>query len=101
MKASVPTSELDKDDLADYAELCGWALARAHACSTDPAPIGGYLGLGEVVDDAISRFAIAYADQTERDYVTFAKAVKSGHIAAEPGIRRHWPTRTVVIRLGT
>jgi uncharacterized protein (DUF2252 family) len=86
MKASVPTSELDADDLAVYAELCGWALARAHACSTDPAPIGGYLGSGDVFDDAIATFAVAYADQTERDYAALAKAVKSGRIAAERGI---------------
>ena len=86
MKASVPISELDKLDLAVYAELCGWALARAHACSTDPAPIAGYLGSSDVFEDSISKFAMAYAGQTERDHAALVKAVKSGRIAAEPGI---------------
>jgi uncharacterized protein (DUF2252 family) len=86
MKASVPTGELDKADLAVYAEFCGWALARAHACSMDAAPIGGYLGSGDVFDHAISEFAVAYADQTERDYAALVKAVKSGQVAAETGI---------------
>ena len=30
-------------DLFDYAGLCGWTLARAHARSGDPAMIAGYM----------------------------------------------------------
>jgi uncharacterized protein (DUF2252 family) len=64
----------------EYCKLCGWALALAHAKSSDPALIAGYLGKSEGMDDAITRFAVAYADQTERDYAALAKAAKSKRI---------------------
>ena len=51
--------------------------------SGEPAAIGGYLGKSEVFDQAITRFAVAYADQTERDYERFCAAVKSGRLPAE------------------
>jgi uncharacterized protein (DUF2252 family) len=86
MKFSVPVEELDADDLAEYASLCSWALARAHACSGDPARIGGYLGSGDVFDQALASFATSYADQTERDHAALVKAVKNGRIPAETSI---------------
>jgi uncharacterized protein (DUF2252 family) len=74
-----------EESFAQYARLCGWALALAHARSGDPAMIAGYLGNGDRFDDAIVAFAGAYADQTERDYAAFVKAVKEGRMAAETG----------------
>src|SRR5207249_2653398 len=56
----------DSRVLADYGEWCGWALARAHAKSGDAAMISGYLGNSSRFDDAVSNFAVAYADQNER-----------------------------------
>jgi uncharacterized protein (DUF2252 family) len=69
-----------------YAELCGWTLARAHARSGDRIAIAAYLGGGDVFDQAITRFAAAYADQTERDHATLAKAADSGRIVVESGV---------------
>jgi uncharacterized protein (DUF2252 family) len=86
MKFSVPTEVLDARELAEYAGLCAWALAQAHAASGDPARIGGYLGSGDTFDHAVAEFAVAYADQTERDFEAFRKAVKRGRITAEPGV---------------
>jgi uncharacterized protein (DUF2252 family) len=86
MKVSVPIDRLDANDLSEYASLCGWALARAHACSCDPAQISGYLGAGDAFDRAVVDFAVMYADQTERDYTSLVKAVKSGRVPAETGI---------------
>jgi hypothetical protein len=86
MKCCVPTDDLDGDDLAAYGGLCGWALARAHACSGDPARIGGYLGPGDAFDRAVATFAVAYADQTERDHRALVAAAKAGRIPAERGI---------------
>jgi uncharacterized protein (DUF2252 family) len=63
-----------------YAKLCGWALAMAHAKSGDAAAIGGYLGKSEAFDDAVTTFAVAYADQTDRDHDALAKAAKKGRI---------------------
>jgi len=83
MKASVALEQLDGKDLAAYATLCGWVLARAHACSGDAVRIGGYLGKGKVCDRAMAAFGEAYADQTEQDYAALVVAVKSGRVKAE------------------
>jgi uncharacterized protein (DUF2252 family) len=69
-----------------YADVCGWALARAHARSGNPALIAGYLGSGEAFDDAMATFATRYADQTERDHAAFVAAIRSGKVAASQGI---------------
>jgi len=68
------------------AEVCGWALARAHARSGNPATIAGYLGRGDTFDDAMAEFGARYADQTERDHAAFVKAIKAGRIPAVAGI---------------
>jgi uncharacterized protein (DUF2252 family) len=86
MKGTVNAASLDARGLASYADLCGWALARAHARSGAAAQIAGYMGNGSVLDDAISRFAVAYADQNERDYAALVEAVRSGRIVATPGL---------------
>jgi uncharacterized protein (DUF2252 family) len=70
----------DSRALADYGEWCGWALARAHAKSGDAAMISGYLGNSTRFDDAVSNFAIAYADQNERDYHALLDAIRAGKI---------------------
>jgi uncharacterized protein (DUF2252 family) len=69
-----------------YAEVCAWALARAHARSGNPAEIAGYLGRGSVFDDALASFAAAYADQAERDHAALVAAVRAGRVAAETGV---------------
>ncbi len=86
MKVSAEVSLMPPDRMSLYAELCGWALARAHARSGDPATIAGYLGTGDTFDEAIVAFATAYADQTERDYAALMAAIKSGKVVAETGL---------------
>jgi uncharacterized protein (DUF2252 family) len=81
-KSSVRLEELTADDLAIYAGLCGWTLARAHARTGDRVAIAAYLGSGDVFDRALAKFAEAYADQNERDYRAFAAAVQSGRLPA-------------------
>src|SRR5262249_39545508 len=66
-----------------YADLCGLALARAHAKAGDAATIAGYLGASDKFDEAMGDYAVAYADQVERDFQTFAKAVRSGRIKSD------------------
>jgi uncharacterized protein (DUF2252 family) len=68
MKLSVDISTLSEGGFNEYAKFCGWALARAHARSGDPAMISGYLGQKDVFDQAIATFAELYADQAERDH---------------------------------
>jgi hypothetical protein len=85
MKGSAEIDRSTPDTLAYYGRLCGATLARAHARSGDPALLASYLGVGSGFDDALARFAVAYADQTERDYEAFAQAVKAGRLEATPG----------------
>lgn len=83
MKISAIVEAFDEDDLRVYGRMCGWALARAHARSGDPAMIAGYMGASEVFDDAIADFAVEYADQARRDHRAFVKAVRQGRIKAQ------------------
>lgn len=66
--------------MAQYAELCGWTLAHAHARSGDPVKISGYLGKSDVFDKAIADFSVAYADQSEQDHDVLMKAVRAGKL---------------------
>jgi uncharacterized protein (DUF2252 family) len=66
--------------MIQYANLCGAILARAHARCSEPALISGYLGRSDKFDEAIADFAIAYADQTERDHRAFEQAVRAGKL---------------------
>jgi uncharacterized protein (DUF2252 family) len=68
------------ENLPQYASLCGWALALAHAKAGDAAMIAGYAGKSEVLDEAMVRFAFAYADQTEVDHKALSEAAGSGRI---------------------
>jgi uncharacterized protein (DUF2252 family) len=86
MKGSAPVETMLPPELSAYARLCGWALARAHARAGDPAAIAGYLGTGNSFDHAIQAFAVAYADQNERDYDTLVAARKSGRIDAREDV---------------
>ena len=45
--------------------------------------IAGYVGKSSKLDVALSRFARAYADQTERDYEAMVDAVRRGQLPAE------------------
>jgi uncharacterized protein (DUF2252 family) len=64
--------------LAAYGHLCGRALARAHAKSGDAAALTGYLGATGVFDEAVADYALAYADQVEKDYEAFRAATRAG-----------------------
>jgi uncharacterized protein (DUF2252 family) len=83
MKGSADLEVMTGRDLIEYAEICGWVLARAHARSGDAAMIAGYLGKSEVFDEAVVSFATAYADQTEKDYESLEAAVRAGRIVAD------------------
>ncbi len=69
--------------LRDYARLCGRALARAHARSGEATTIAGYLGEGTAFDDAVARYARAYADQVEEDYALFKAAIGAGRFPVD------------------
>ncbi len=70
------------ESLLSYSRLCGHTLARAHARSGDSTAIAGYLGSGPAFDNAITEFAMAYADQVTEDFAAFTAAIASGSLSA-------------------
>jgi uncharacterized protein (DUF2252 family) len=86
MKGSVDVAALAPDQLANYGRLCASQLARAHAQSPTAAFVAGYLGSSESFDDAVARWAVAYADQVERDHAALAAAAAAGRIPVERGV---------------
>ena len=44
--------------------------------------MSGYAGTGTAFEEAIAAFAVAYADQTEKDWNGFLAAIKAGRIDA-------------------
>ncbi len=85
-KASVDLSTMRYSGLHAYARACGWSLARSHARSGDRLAIAAYLGAGPKFDQAIARFAAAYADQNELDHQRLADAVAAGEVQSEFGV---------------
>jgi uncharacterized protein (DUF2252 family) len=83
MKISVTLDNMRIRGFINYAGYCGWAVARSQAKTGDAAMISGYLGKNDAFDQALKRFARAYADQTERDHAILIKAVRAGRVHAE------------------
>jgi uncharacterized protein (DUF2252 family) len=86
MKASVEVEAMLPFGLTFYARICGWTLARAHARSGDPVAIAECLGDGDAFDRAIADFSERYADQNERDFQDFEKAIRSGRLQAHADV---------------
>lgn len=81
-KIKFEIDRFDASHMIQFAEHCGATLARAHARTGEPATISGYLGKSDTFDRAIADFSMAYADQAERDYESFVKAIRQGRLAA-------------------
>jgi uncharacterized protein (DUF2252 family) len=84
-KFSLTVEEMDAATMDAYAQVCGQALARAHARTGDRIAIAAYLGQSAAFERAVADFAVACADQNERDHASLAAAVKSGRVAARAG----------------
>ena len=83
-KGSVDVDNAPPSMLAGYAAVCGWTLAWAHARSGDPVAIGGYLGTSPAFDDAVTAFALAYAEQNQRDYESYRDAIVARGLEVAP-----------------
>jgi uncharacterized protein (DUF2252 family) len=82
-KVSPELAGMSGSMLAGTGDLCGQCLARAHAKSGQAAAVEGYLGASANFDKAIAAYALAYADQMEKDYAAFQSAVKAGRFPVE------------------
>lgn len=83
MKGSIEFEAGDRKGISgfqEYCGLCGWALALAHAKSGDAAMIAGYCGKSTALDEALAKFALAYARQTDRDHEMLDRARRNGRI---------------------
>ena len=79
-KFSADIEAMPPDVMRQYAQLCGWTLARVHARSGDRIALAAYLGAGPAFDRAIAAFSSTYADQNERDFDALRAAVASGRV---------------------
>jgi uncharacterized protein (DUF2252 family) len=82
MKVSFRVETFGKTEMNIVAGWCGWALALSHARSGNAAMMSGYMGKSDVLDQALANFSVAYANQNEKDYAVFKRAIKSGKIKA-------------------
>jgi uncharacterized protein (DUF2252 family) len=80
MKASANVENFTPRLLLEYASLCGWALAKSHAKAGRSSEITGYIGKTEVFANAVSDFAVYYADRTEKDFTLLKEAEKTKRI---------------------
>jgi uncharacterized protein (DUF2252 family) len=76
MKMALDVDSFDEELLTAYARLCGRVLARAHVRTSNGAVLSGYLGGSDAAPEALAKFALLYADQTEKDHADFLKGMK-------------------------
>ena len=78
-KEEMDLDDLDDDDWADYARICGRSVAHAHALTDDAGQVEGDIeprileaaGLPELFVDDVVRFAVAAAKRLGRDHEHF------------------------------
>ncbi len=83
MKASYNYGNFKATDLREYAEACGYGLARAHAKGGDACMIRGYLGGSRQFNESLAKFATRYADLNEADWQALRRAISSGRVRAK------------------
>jgi hypothetical protein len=79
-KVSLDIGAMDEATLNLYAKLCAWTLARAHAVSGDAVAISAYLGDSDRFERSLAEFAVAYAEQNQRDFETVTAAASAGRL---------------------
>lgn len=84
MKGTIGLDSIDVAALTDYAGIVGHLLAKGHARTSGASMIAGYVGSSGKLDQAMCRFAAAYADQTEADHARLVAAVRRGELPVDP-----------------
>jgi uncharacterized protein (DUF2252 family) len=82
MKASYKLEQFQPADLREFAQACGYGLARAHAKGGDAWTISGYLGRSRKFHSALMEFSEAYADVNRADWKRLRKAVADRRLKA-------------------
>ena len=81
-KLSADIETMRPEGLAVYVQMCGWVLALGHARSGDAIAISSYLGTSTRFDEAMCRFASAYADQNDKDHRALKQAIATNKVHA-------------------
>jgi uncharacterized protein (DUF2252 family) len=81
-KSSIEPQELSGSAIVEYARVCGEVFAHAHARTGDAATLAGYCGKLDALDQALTRFAIAYADTTTADHAALQTAIRTRRVVA-------------------
>ena len=68
-----------------YARSRSRAHTREAVIGDRSVAITAYLGTSDTFDGAIADFSEAYADQNDKDFAAFRKAIDDGAIATAPG----------------
>lgn len=76
-------NDLKGEVLFNFANMCGWTLARAHSKSGNGAALSGYIGTSDHFDEVITDFSEAYTKQCYKDYEIFQKAIRAKKIPIE------------------
>ena len=80
-KIAADISTLSKEFIIIYAQYCARVLAKAHCKTNLGGVICGYIGKGDRFAEAIAEFSELYADQTEKDFEEFKKAIQNGELS--------------------
>lgn len=86
MKGTLDTEAMSDSEYQAYVSLCAGLLARGHSQSPRAAALTGYLGQSDKFDKAVTGWAVAYADQCERDFEALKAAERSGRLAVQHGV---------------
>ncbi|HEY7323144.1 MAG TPA: DUF2252 family protein [Candidatus Binatia bacterium] len=82
IKISVRVETFGAPEMNLYASWCGKALALSHARSGSSAMLSGYMGKSDAFDQALASFAVAYANQNEKDHAALKRAIRAGKVKA-------------------
>jgi uncharacterized protein (DUF2252 family) len=74
MKYAAEVETMDLTLFCGYVAPCAATLARAHARTSDPAQISGYLGNRDTID------------QAERDHAALLAAIQEGRVQVQTGV---------------
>ena len=83
-KGSVEVECLDADGLKDYARLCGWTLAKAHARSGDRRAIAADLGSPKAFAQRLGDVAAQHAQWAQDDHALLLEGIARGQISSSP-----------------
>ena len=83
-KGSVEVECLDADGLKDYARLCGWTLAKAHARSGDRRAIAADLGAPKAFAQRLGAVAAQHAQWAQDDHALLLEGIARGQISSSP-----------------